>query len=195
MNFLGHIVLAYPNPAHMVGNFIADGLRPVDRKGLPIEIDSGVKMHYAIDRFVDEHHAFKSSLQLLRPDHGKYAAVVLDIINDYFLASEWGKYMEIDHDDFIEEVYELFKPFEDKLFGKAEARLAQLLRYRYLHAYSQIEGIADVMKRMDKRTRFPSNFALAIKNIADHREEFSANFGDLFGEVKGYIHSWSSESI
>lgn len=187
MNYLAHLALSYSDPARAVGNFIADGLRPADKRLLPEAILKGVHLHYFIDDFVDHHPAFKRNLLLLKASQGKYAPVTLDIIYDHILALQWYDHFEISYSHFSEWVYSSLSEHKHLLHGKARKRVEDLLDYKYLEAYRHIAGLKDVLRRMDARSRFPSNFQGAIEIVKASKLEFSIGFKELFVDVKEII--------
>jgi acyl carrier protein phosphodiesterase len=190
LNYLGHLALAYPDPYLIVGNFIADGLRPAEKALLSDTYTNGVKMHHAIDSFVDEHQAFKDSLLLLKPKLGRYAPVALDIINDYYLARAWSNNEESDYDAFSEDIYKVMKAHISSLPIKTRERVYNLLNYKYLHVYQSIDGLSGVLTRMDKRARFESNFIKAIEVVESHHGQMLDHFEVLYQATKSYISDW-----
>ncbi len=190
MNYLGHLALSYTDPTLMVGNLIADGLRPADRLLLPRMYDRGISLHYAIDGFVDRHEAFVSTLKIFRPVHRKYSPVVVDIVYDYYLASQWKVHIDVPYDYFTGQVYRILSEHLDNLRGKARLQVDQLLKHRYLDVYTSLDGLARVLTRMDERARFESNFTEAVKIVIMHHEELSGSFELLWLDTSTFVKDW-----
>lgn len=67
MNFLAHIFLSDNQPGLLVGNFIADSLKPAHKADLPVPVQQGVALHLAIDHFTDSHQEFKLAKKYSSP--------------------------------------------------------------------------------------------------------------------------------
>ena len=194
MNYLSHIFLSYDDPPTMLGNFIADNLSLKEYKQLPASIQRGVDLHRQIDSFTDSHPAFKSAVSILRPNHGKYAPVVLDILNDYLLAQNWSRYLEDSFTQFEQTVYESFSDQLHHLSGKAHRHVDTLLRYRYLEAYRFREGMLDVLRRMDIRASFPSNFQSGLKDLEKQQATFDSLFLELMDDLIELVDHYDQPS-
>ena len=191
MNYLAHIFLSFEVPEIMLGNFIADQVSHKNLKLISPEIRMGIDLHRQIDHFTDRHSSFRAATKRLRPDHKKYAPVVLDILNDHLLAMNWNLYSNQTFDQFEVEVYKKFEPLVKHLPPKSKRHVDSLLTYQYLKAYTSQEGMKDVLRRMDIRARFTSNFENAIDDLyADYsfyNDHFRRLFQDLIDMIKDRI--------
>ncbi len=181
MNYLAHLCLSLDDPHIMLGNFIADDITTNETKTLSLDIARGIHLHRKIDSYTDVHHSFLQSVDLFRNRHGKYATVITDILHDHFLCHNWERFIDISFKQFEQQVY---IQFEDMLpilsEGGHKRHVESLLKHRYLHVYQSKEGMLGVMKRMDDRTRFKSNFEGAVIEMFDHFETLNTNFITLY---------------
>jgi acyl carrier protein phosphodiesterase len=67
MNWLAHLRLAPNEPLLRLGNLAGDFVRGTDVAALHPELQRGVRMHRAIDRFVDAHPVAVRARQRLQP--------------------------------------------------------------------------------------------------------------------------------
>jgi len=75
-----------------IGGFVADAVKG-NKSGLfPTKIWQGIVLHRKIDHFTDTHPIVKELIVKLRPEFGRYSAIVLDMYFDYFLATNFKKY-------------------------------------------------------------------------------------------------------
>ena len=183
MNYLAHIFLSREHPESMLGNFIADGLRRSEMDLLPEGILRGVRHHRLLDETTDRHAAFKLAASELRTRHGKYAPVVLDILNDHLLCINWERYDTKEFEHFESEVYREFGQLLDTLPPLARIKTEILIEHKYLKAYRSRIGMEGVMERMDRRARFHSNFQYAISDLYDDLEFFNRCFLQLFDDL------------
>ena len=112
MNYLAHLVLSPANDDILFGNYIADSIRPKQQLGWNEDMRSGYEMHIDIDQYTDQHPAFKQAKEILKPTHGKYAPVVLDILNDHLLAANWSKLFYADFHEWEGTIYNRLYPFQ-----------------------------------------------------------------------------------
>ncbi|MEL6391016.1 MAG: ACP phosphodiesterase [Bacteroidota bacterium] len=181
MNYLAHLHLSGENDELMLGNFLADSVRPKEIEHWTAEMKRGYDLHIEIDSYTDRHPAFKRAVSQLRPHHRKYAPVVLDILNDHLLARFWTDYHHMTFSFWEERVYDRLGPFENyELPPKAEKLLFSLLKYEYLHVYLTQEGLRGVLSRMDKRARFASSFVRGVEHLYEAERLFVDCFHRLY---------------
>lgn len=195
MNYLAHLFLSLDDPELMLGNFIADDIPLSEVNLLPERIRLGVYLHRQIDEYTDDHAGFKNGVLLYRPHHRKYASVVIDIINDHLLAQNWKTYTDVSLTLFADRVYSNFDKGVDKLPIHAQKHVQSLLKYKYLEGYYRKEGITEVMRRMDNRTRFPSDFVSSVDQLYESWDEFEKHFHDLFGALKSNLPDMLERAI
>lgn len=189
MNYLAHLSLSFGDPGLMLGNFIADNIPRKEELQLPKDILKGVVLHRKIDRFTDNHPSFKRAVRKLRPHHRKYAPVVIDILNDHLLARNWDDFHGQQLTEFQAEVYNNFEQNVDRLPPKASLHVYALLEYQYLKVYESKKGLSGVLKRMDKRTRFPSDFESAVIHLYNELDFFNSEFIALYHGLIEFIKS------
>jgi len=185
LNYLAHIALSPEDPDIMLGNFIADSVRPNDVEQWSSGIQEGYELHKGIDKYTDAHPAFKSAVKRLRDNHKKYAPVVLDILNDHLLGKYWKRYEVTDFNKWSEAIYKKLEGFGEFQFPpKAERLYDGLMKHRYLHVYQSREGIEGVLSRMDKRARFTSNFVQGASDLYEDISFYEAKFDELYGDLQ-----------
>ena len=135
MNYLAHLALSNKQPALMIGNFIADDIPLIEEGQLPSEVMQGVHLHRRIDAYTDDTESFKKAVVKLRVHHGKYASVVIDILNDHLLSNNWNLFFDEDEKDFHAFVYQTFQTFPNHLPVRAQKHIDSLLSYRYLRGF------------------------------------------------------------
>ncbi len=183
MNFLAHIYLSCDHNELLVGNFMADFVSNRQVKSLSPSIQQGIMLHRAIDSFTDNHPLVRQGCVRLRKDHGKYAPVVIDLLYDYVLASNWEKYYPLPLEEFSQNVYSIFNENIDLFPDKLQKRIPLMIQDDFLTKYRTIEGLSFALRMMDKRTKFPSQFTKAAEQIIEEKELFESEFHRFFPEV------------
>ena len=190
MNFLAHLYLSDGHEHLLVGNFLADYLKNREVAALPRPVQEGVRLHRLIDSFTDRHPAVLDSVKLLRPQHRKFAPVVLDVCLDFVLAKNWGRYSDVPLPTFTSAVYEVLAKNISLMPPFLQERLPGMIAADWLLSYGTEEGLRYTFSRMQLRTRYPRFFDRAVDNfLADyqlHERNFNLFFPDLIAAVKDW---------
>ena len=194
MNYLAHLCLSFDDPDIMLGNFIADNISAKESATLSDDVLRGVYLHRKIDSYTDSHSSFLQSVELFKANHGRYATVIIDILHDHFLCHNWNDLMNQSFHQFEQQVYSEFESAIPTLSAGSHKRHVQsLLKYRYLHVYQSKDGMLGVMKRMDVRTRFESDFQEAVHEMYEHYNMLNMNFIELYtGLTDALPEMWQS---
>ena len=187
MNFLAHTFLSCDDEELLIGNFMADFISNKKLAGLPHGVRKGVELHRKIDTYTDQHPLVRKGTQRLRKKHGKYAPVLIDIFYDYILANNWNKYSTETLDAFTQRVYGILEKWIGVMPEKLRKRLPGMIAGNWLSQYGRLEGLEFVLERMDKRTRFPSNFTGASADLLADYALYETEFNQFFPEVISYV--------
>lgn len=179
MNFLAHLYLSGPNPAIMIGNFIADSVKGKEMYELSPAVQKGIQLHRFIDQFTDTHPVIHQSKQVIAPYFGKYNAVVLDIYMDHFLAKDWALYSETALVEYAASVYMLLETNKHDLPVRVLEMLPYMIRQDWLSNYANFKGIERVFRGMSMRASFESHMEDATVVLQKHYSEMQYCF-DLF---------------
>jgi acyl carrier protein phosphodiesterase len=193
MNFLAHIYLSGPNPRIMVGNFMGDfvkGRNLLDQYDR--EIVSGIELHRAIDDFTDRHPVVLESKIRLRSKYRHYAAVIVDIFYDHFLARSWNKFSAEPLESFTLRSYTHIRNEWPILPAGVRRMLPHMIRDNWLLHYAELSGIARVLNGMAGRSKFNSRMEESIndleKDYASFQREFESFFPDIVAHAAAFLH-------
>jgi acyl carrier protein phosphodiesterase len=189
VNYLAHAYLSFGEPKVLVGNFIGDFVRGSIEKSYEKEIVVGVKLHWSIDKFTDNHPVVKEAQEILRPEYGRYSTVITDMYFDYFLAKYWNNYHYQPLPDFVQDVYETIDSFRNVVPEKFLKTFAYMRYWDWLGGYGELDGIRQAMTGMAKRTKFQSNLDTAHIFLDEHHEFLRLHFGDFFEDLVSFTKS------
>lgn len=185
MNFLAHAYLSGDHPKILVGNFIADFVK--GRQALSKfeqTIAKGIELHRLIDAFTDDHMIVDESKKRLRPKYRHYAAVIVDVFYDHFLAKNWNDYHPAPLADFADHVYKTIDSFHSVTPEGIHHMLPYMVSGNWLVNYSKIEGIHQALTGMSRRTPYESKMNEAVQDLRDHYALFEAEFHSFFPLLK-----------
>jgi acyl carrier protein phosphodiesterase len=152
----------------------------------PLEIQKGIILHRAIDTFTDAHPIFRQSTKRLHANYHHYSNIIVDIFYDHFLAKNWSNYSDEKLEDFTERFYQSLKNNYDFLNEKTQKMVPYLIAQNWLLSYQTIEGIENVLTKMDNRMKRDSNMRLAIAELNTYYTEFETEFTAFFEEMKAH---------
>ncbi|CAZ98548.1 acyl carrier protein phosphodiesterase [Zobellia galactanivorans] len=183
MNFLAHIYLSFDDPEITLGNFIADSIRGNKFKHLPERVQKGIMLHRDIDTFTDTHEIPKISSKRLHKNYSHYSRVIVDIFYDHYLAKNWDTYSETPLDIYVDNFYDLLEENYSILPVGVQRMMPYMISDNWIYNYSKMEGIAKVLKGMNRRTNNISKMNFAILDLEEHYEKFEEEFTAFFDEL------------
>ena len=193
VNYLAHFYLADPDPELMFGNYIGDGIRGGDLRGLPLQIARGVRFHRFIDTYTDAHQEVVSAKSLFYPSQGKFSPVVVDVLFDYLLAKEWKKYHAETLSAFARRCYALVEERMDMLPVKTKRFYHYMRMNDLLNQYATKRGIQEVLIGMDHRTKFESRMSDAFSGMEANLNAFQGNFERFFPDLVEACVLWKTK--
>ena len=183
MNFLAHIYLSGNNDLMKIGNFMADGIRGKRFDNFHLEIQKGIILHREIDTFTDAHPIFRQSTKRLHANYHHYSGIIVDIFYDHFLAKNWSKYSDEKLEDFTERFYQSLRDNHDSLTLKTKKMIPYMIDHNWLLSYQTIEGIENVLVKMDNRMKLDSNMRFSIAELRIFYTEFEQEFTTFFEAI------------
>ncbi len=183
MNFLAHIYLSGENELTTIGNFMADGIKGQDYKHYEKDIQVGILLHREIDTFTDAHPTVRRSTKRLHKRFGHYSGVIVDILYDHFLASNWNKYSDQSLEHYVDEFYDSLQNHYEILPSRVKRLMPYMITDNWLHSYASIEGISKVLQGMNRRTQNRSKMDMAIEDLQIFYDEFETEFTQFFTDL------------
>jgi len=186
VNYLAHAYLSFGNPKVLIGNFIGDFVRGDIENLYDKDIVVGIKLHWEIDKYTDNHPVVKEAQSILRPEYGRYSTVITDMYFDYFLGRYWKNYSPIPIEEFAENVYAIIEEHKEILPEKFLMTFGYMKYYNWLTGYGDLDGIRRALTGMSKRTKFDSKMETAHLFLDQHHEYLKLHFGDFFEDVVSF---------
>jgi len=154
---------------------------------MPEDILEGINLHKKIDQFTDTHPVWKASKGKFYKRHGKYAAVLTDMVYDVYLIRNWKRYTGEPLDQFTAEIYPLLLKHKEVMPSKLKGMIDKMVADNFLMRYTTQEGLQASLTYMDKRTKFPSRFSEAILDIEENDEALNKEFNSFFPELIAFV--------
>ena len=187
MNWLAHLRLSPAPSLVRLGNLCGDFVAGVDLSTLHPQLQRGVQLHRAIDRFVDAHPVVRRARQCLQPPFRRFAGVLLDVWFDHFLARDWPQ-----HGDGCE-----LRAFLGDVHADLQAHLALLppalqrvaphfSSEGWLAGYATVAGIERVLALMAQRVARPTPLARGGEPLREQYLALGDDFAALWPELVAF---------
>ncbi len=187
MNFLAHLFLSGDNPELMVGNLLEDFVvGRIDHPrniGYSKDIKNGILLHRIIDSFTDTHEAVSACKSVLYEKYHKYAAVLIDIFFDHYLAVHWAEYTNEPFDDFRSRVHQSFETHWAILPEKMQPMITSMIKHDWLKNYGEFWGIERALTGISRRTTYESHMEQATEDLKLHYDLFDEKFKLFFPKI------------
>ncbi len=183
MNFLAHIYLSFGDEEVTIGNFIADSIRGNKYAHLPQRVQKGVLLHREIDTFTDAHPIPKISSKRLHANYSHYSRVIVDIFYDHFLAKNWLQYSKVPLDRYVDDFYDLLESNYTLLPLATQRMMPYMVADNWIFNYASLQGIANVLQGMNRRTKHRSGMHNAILDLERNYHRFEEEFTAFFEEL------------
>lgn len=174
----------------MFGNYIGDGVKGSVADSFPESIVRGVQFHRFIDSYTDTHEEVREAKKLFYPTQAKFSGVVVDVLFDHLLAQKWKGYHAMELDQFAAHCYHVVQANYDLMPTRSKRFYGYMTSNNILENYATTEGIAQVFRGMDTRTRFDSNMANAMQDLDRYREKLDGYFDRFFPDLVEQCSAW-----
>ena len=173
----------------MLGNFIADFVKGDVKGRFPAEVVEGIHHHRRADLFTDSHEVFAASRRLMSGQRRRYAGIIIDVVYDHFLATNWDRYCSRSLDEFVGRVYEnLGQHHEVGVPHPVPMVIEKMVREDWLRSYRTVEGIDRTLRRISRRLRHENPLSTAIEELEQNydllRDQFHSFFPQLLARFR-----------
>lgn len=189
MNFLAHIYLSGDDDLIKIGNFMGDYIKGNAYGMYPDNIQKGIRLHRSIDSFTDRNRTAVKAKELFYVQYHKYAGIVIDILYDHFLASNWNRFSDVPLNDYAQNFYSLMLKYEFMMPTEVQVFIPKLIANDRLYSYRTVEGIGSVLSTMSKYTSLPDYSEFAILTLKENYSFLEENFFTFFAEILYYINN------
>ena len=187
MNFLAHLYLSDSFDEEMVGNLMADFIVGRVDDHFPPAIRKGIVLHREIDAYTDSHPLVREAKHRLFPTYRHYAAVIMDVFYDHFLAIHWQQFHLDPLSQFASQAYQLLNEKQHLLPASMLPMVEAMQRQNWLVNYATIDGIDRALTNMARRTKFVSHMENATDDLEKDFSFYDSNFLAFFPDLVAHI--------
>ena len=193
MNFLAHLLLSGPpgTAAYadvLLGNFIADSVPGKQLENYPPAVQTGIRLHRAIDTFTDRHPVVRRATQRLRTaGYGKYAGVISDMFLDHFLARQFPDFSPESLADFAQRIYALLNARAAEMPARVQHFLPYMTQHDWLLSYADLESLTRALNGLSRRASPGSGMETAVMELRANYAAYEADFQEFFPELQAHV--------
>lgn len=190
MNFVAHQLLSFRNPEIQIGNLYGEIVRGKDFLRFEGDRQKGILLHRQIDSFTDSHPSVKNSSQIFHERYGKYSPVIVDVLYDYILISNWENFSEEPYEEFVADCYLLFQKHFSEFPPRLKFIVKHLLEQDWFRNYQTLAGIQQTLSGISQRSKFPNNIASAVEEMLIYKDVLEKDFHVFFPEIRNHCKSF-----
>lgn len=193
MNFLAHLFLSgSPGAPRYVdvlfGNFIADSVPGKQLENYPPHVQTGIRLHRAIDTFTDQHPVVRRATQRLRTaGYGKYAGVISDMFLDHFLARHFQHYTPEILADFAQRIYHQLTARQPEMPARVQHFLPYMVAHNWLLSYADLESITRALNGLSRRASPGSGMETAVAELEANYAAYEGDFLEYFPQLQQHV--------
>ena len=188
MNFLGHIFLAPSDDELLLGNFIADSVKGNPDGHFPSRIAEGIRLHRRIDAFTDRHPLVKQGVERFRETQGRYAAVVIDVVYDHVLASNWQQFHDVELNTYTDSVYQRLEARSHHFPPHVQRYFPYMKQQNWLYNYQFEWGFRKSLEGLDRRSSNPTEMHRAVEVYQQHQHKFLSEFQQFISDAQKMVN-------
>lgn len=190
MNYLAHLFIAGDRPESILGQMVADFVKPREMASYSAEVQAGIVMHQQVDSFTDGHRIVGVSKRRMPPPYRRYAGILVDLFYDHFLATEWARYSpDVTLEEFSQGAYRVLRAHEPILPLSLRRILPSMIQNDWLTSYREIENIERALGGISRRLRRENPLPTAVSQLHEHYGDFRRDFVTFFPELLRFVHA------
>ena len=193
MNYLAHAFLSRSSPELLIGGLLGDFVKGREHlKQYSPAVCVGIRLHRAIDRYTDAHAIVRASCALISPVRRRFAAILVDVFYDHFLACHWTRYTQLPLEDFTQHVYATLLPGIVSYPERLQHVLPRMIAEDWLASYAEIGSVDAALHGIARRFRRFARAAVLADGVQELLHNYAAleqHFLDFFPELLGFVET------
>ena len=169
---------------------MGDAIKGRHYERFPEEVQLGILLHRHIDFYTDNHPLTLEAVDICRVYCGRFAPVAVDMLFDYFLASDWSDFSKDPLEAYTENRYDTLESFRHLFPEETERIYRHMSAHNWLLSYRTQEGIGNAMTGLGRRIPMKNNLHRAVHALYHDEDALRNLFHDFFPELKASSEEW-----
>lgn len=187
MNYLGHLYFSNNNTELMLSNLYGDFVKGSNLEAYTDSVQKGIRLHRAIDNFIDTHPEVLKLRRLLYSELPKISGIAVDLFFDHLLAKNWTNYHELPLTEFLEHFYSC-KISSEVHYSLDFLRFIDAMRtHQWLNHYPSEYGLRKSCEGVSSKISFPNTLKIGHIVFKNHEEEITSCFKKYMYDAQEYF--------
>ena len=174
----------------MYANLYGDFFKGNDFSGLTPVTKKGVKLHRAIDNFIDHHPAVIELLHILYPELPKVSGLAVDLYFDHLLALHWNKYHPEPLDHFLLKFYQSSIVDNPDYSSEYLQFVDAMRKCDWISHYPTKEGLQKMCNGVSSRISFPNALSKAPLIFQRQKDKIEKTFDRYMLDANSYLSEY-----
>lgn len=186
MNYLAHAYLSFRHPEILAGNLISDFVKGKKKFDYPPGVQKGIALHRFIDTFTDAHEATKEAKEIFRPHYRLYAGAFVDVLYDYFLATDESEFSEQSLFSFSQWVYQTMDNYDGQVPEKFSRMYPYMKEHNWLFNYRTKWGIEKSLGGVVRRAAYLTESDTAFRLLEENYQRLGNCYRHFWADMKPF---------
>jgi acyl carrier protein phosphodiesterase len=191
MNYLAHVFLARHTAGGMIGGLLGDFAKG-SILAYPPDVQRGIRLHRAIDRYTDGHVLVRAGRGLISPARRRYAGIMLDVFYDHFLACHWQRYSGTPLHVFTCATYAALLPRCAEFPVRLQTILPRMAADDWLASYRELWAVEAALNGIARRFKRANTLGGGVDELVDNYAALEAHFLAFFPQLERYVGDCAS---
>jgi acyl carrier protein phosphodiesterase len=183
VNYLAHFHLAQADDDWIVGALLGDFVKGPLRGAWPAGWERGMRLHRHIDAYSDSHPLRRDAARALPAHYRRYAGIVLDVCDDYWLSRHWSHFHAEPLPRFAARVYGVLAQYRQQLPAPAARMATRLIDHDVLGIFDRWSTVAATLERIGTRLRRANPLATAGAELPAYLPSLEQNFLSFYPDL------------
>lgn len=193
MNFLAHFHIAQITQTSYAGALLGDMVKGSAYQALPRELALAIQLHRRIDSYTDSSPQLLALHQPFSQGERRFVGIVVDILFDHLLASQWQRYNQTALPTFAAHVYQQLSAQPDTIWPGYHALAQRMKRYQWLESYADSQSLPIIFERLQQRLSRPVNLGKIAEPLMANKPLLLKTFADFYPNLLTQSQHWVNE--
>jgi len=163
---------------------ISDFVKGKKKLDYPAQIQSGITLHRLIDEYTDLHLATKAAKEIFRPRYRLYSGAFVDIVYDYFLATDNNEFSPESLYTFSVNTYTTLDNYFHLFPGPFSKMFPFMKKQNWLYNYHTTWGIERSFEGLARRAEYLDESTIAFQLFETNIQLFRDCYRQFWTDVK-----------
>lgn len=188
MNYLAHLHLGLHTPDALVGSLAGDFVKGPLKGERPLAIENAVRLHRAIDAYVDQHATLGQTAELFPRALRRTRGIALDMFFDHCLAKHWEHYADQPMRAFTQQVYRALE--QSPYLPAGLARIApRMSEQDWLSSYQEWDVVERALNGIARRLSRPELLDGSFQVLTQHYAQLEDLFHQLYPDLQVFARN------